>query len=154
MRILALRVARRALGVAVLHEDSFEVLDGRHLSSDRQLAEQTATDYLHKFLSTHETRGAVLLAPAERYQAPTSMLRVVQSLLVNAGVSLRIVYCEEMFRAFGQPPLKNRGELQAVAGMLMPEAAAFKGAVRPYVLEAAALALYADTTFGLLSKAA
>lgn len=152
MKILSVRVARRALGVAVLHEGQFEVIDGRHLSSNRTLAEQTATNYLERFLHTQETRGVVLLAPDERHASPTSMLRVVQTLLVRAGVSLRVVHCNEMFRAFGHPPLKNRGELQQIASGLLPELAHFKGAVRPYVIEAAALALYSETLLGLLTK--
>jgi hypothetical protein len=153
MKILSLRVARRALGVAVFQDDQFEVLDGRHLSSDRSLAEQTATSYLEQFLGNADMRGAVLLAPDERHTPPTSMLRVVQTILVRAGLSIRIVHCDEMFRAFGYPPLKNRAELQRVVGTLLPEAEVFKGAVRPYVIEAAALALYADVLFKLLSNA-
>jgi hypothetical protein len=128
------------------------VLDGRHLSSNRTLAEQTATKYLERFLGTQQMRGAVLLAPDERYAPPTSMLRVVQTILVRAGVSLRVVHCDEMFRAFGHPPMRNRRELQQVASVLLPEVAGFKGAVRPYVIEAAALALYTETLLGLLSK--
>jgi hypothetical protein len=146
------RVARRALGLAVLHDDRFEVLDGRHLSSNRQEAERTATQYLERFLSPGETRGVVLLAPTAAPTQPTSMLRVVQTILVRAGVSLRIVHCGELLRAYGHPALQNRRELQEVAGALLPEAAAFRGAVRPYVLEAAALALYTDTLFGLLTQ--
>lgn len=154
MRILCLRVARRALGLAVLHDDKFEILDGRHLGSDREDAERTVQGYLERFLTTQHTRGAVLLAPAERYATPTSMLRVVQTLLVKTGVSIRVVHCDEMFQAFGHPPLKNRQELQRVAGELLPDASAFRGAARPYVLEAAALALYADTLFELLARPA
>jgi hypothetical protein len=151
MRILCLRVARRALAAATWKDERFELLDGRHLSSDRGEAGRTVEKYLGRLISEQETRGVVLLAPSSAPTQPTSMLRVVQTILVRAGVSLRIVPCDELLRAFGHPALKNRRELQEVAASLLPEAGAFRGATRPYVLEAAALGLYANTLFELLA---
>lgn len=151
--VLALRTSRRAIGAAILESDALALFDGRHLSGKRDVAERTAVSFLERLVSTQVPRGCVIFAPDERHDSPTSILRVVQAALVKSGISLRIVRSREMLGAFGRPPLRNRRELQEVTSGLLPQLREVRGAVKPYVVEAAAVALYAQSMLALLAGA-
>jgi len=152
--ILALRVARRAIGTAVLEGESLRAFDGRHLNSNRERAERAITAYLERLIETHHPRGAVIFAPDERHDSPTNVLRLVQTVLVKAGISIRLVRCREMLKAFGHPSLRTRRELQEVTLALLPDLAHGGGALKPFIIETGAVALYAQTMLGLLAGAA
>jgi hypothetical protein len=149
-RILSLRVARRALGAAVVNEDQFALLDGRHLSSRRENMTEAVRKYLNELLVRHEPAGVLILAPDERYD-DRGILRDVQTVLAQAGRSMRIVRLPEILKAFGAPPLQTREQLwETVQGML-PELQELKTTAKPYIVEAAALALYGEALLTLLT---
>jgi hypothetical protein len=148
--ILALRVARRALAAAKVQNDRSTFLDGVHLSSGRERTEATVRRYLAKVLEQTAPTGVLILAPEERFDQRGS-LRYVQTQLAQAGMSMRIVRLPELLHAFGVPPLRTRAQLHPVIESLLPELAHVKGAVRAYILEAAALGLYGESLLTLLS---
>lgn len=148
--ILSLRVARRALGAAVANDDQFTLLDGRHLSSRRESMTESVRRYINELLSQHEPAGVLILAPDGRYD-DRGILRDVQTVLAQAGRPMRIVRLPEILKAFGAPPLQTREQLwETVQGML-PELREVQSTAKPYVLEAAALAIYGEALLTLLA---
>jgi hypothetical protein len=149
-RILSLRVARRAIGAVVVDEDQFALLDGRHLSSRRENMAESVRKYINGLLMQHEPAGVLILAPNERYD-DRGILRDVQTVLAQAGRSMRIVRLPEILKGFGAPPLQTREQLwETVQGML-PELQNIQSTVKPYIVEAAALALYGEALLTLLA---
>lgn len=149
--ILALRVARRALAAAVIGEETFAVLDGRHLSSRRESMSSAVRRYVSELLEKQDPAGVLILAPDERYD-DRGILREVQTVLAQAGRSMRIVRLPELLRAFGVPALTTREQLWETAQSVMPELSEVRSAAKPYIVEAAALAAYAEVLVTLLSK--
>jgi hypothetical protein len=148
--ILALRVARRALGAVVIEGDEFKLLDGRHLSSKRTSMEESIRRYLHAILEQQEPSGVLILAPDERYD-DRGILKHVQTILAQGGRPMRIVRLPEILKAFGTKPLGTREELWEVTRQLVPELSNVQGAAKPYAVEAAALALYAESLVTMLA---
>jgi hypothetical protein len=147
--ILALRVARRALAVAVIGEERFSLLDGRHLSSRRESMTAAVRQYLGELLENQQPAGVLILAPDERYD-DRGILRDVQTILAQAGRSMRIVRLPELLKAFGTPPLATREQLWETVLGVLPELDSVQSTVKPYIVEAAALALYAEVLLTLL----
>jgi hypothetical protein len=147
--ILSLRVARRALAAAVLADEKFTVLDGRHLSSRRNTMQAAIRRYVNALLEQQQPAGVLILAPDERYDN-RGILRDVQTVVAQAGRSMRIVRLPELLAAFGTPALTTREQLWEVARELLPELAEIQSTVMPYVLEAACLAIYAEVVVTLL----
>lgn len=50
----------------------------------------------------------------------------------------------DLLASYGLPGLRSRSELVRVTEQFWPELTGMKGKIRPYVVEAAALALYTD----------
>jgi hypothetical protein len=148
--ILALRVARRALGAAIINDDGFALLDGRHLSSRRENMKEAVRRYLSALIVQQEPAGVLILAPDERYD-DRGILKDVQTTLAQGGHPMRIVRVPELLKAFGMTPLETREQLRETAQGILPELVNFKGGVKPYVVEAAALALYAEAHLTLLA---
>lgn len=149
-KILALRVARRALGAAVINDEGFTLLDGRHLSSRRETMTESVRRYLRELIAQQEPAGVLILAPDERYD-DRGILRDVQTALARGGYPMRIVRLPELLKSFGTPPLETREQLWETAQGILPELEDFKSGVKPYVVEAAALALYAESMLTLLT---
>jgi hypothetical protein len=148
--ILVLRVARRAIAAAVIDEEKFVLLDGRHLSSLKESMAATVRRYLNELLEKHEPTGVLILAPEERYDA-RGILRDVQTVLAQAGRSMRIIRVPELLKAFGAPALTTREQLWETAQGILPELLEVRSTVKPYIVDAAALALYSVALLGLLS---
>jgi hypothetical protein len=148
-KILALRVTRRALGAAMVGEEQFTLLDGRHLSSRRESMTESVRKYLNELLMQHEPAGVLILAPDERYD-DRGILRDVQTVLAQAGRSMRIVRLPEILKAFGTPPLETREQLWETVQRMLPEMQDTQNTVKPYIMEAAALAIYGDALLTLL----
>jgi hypothetical protein len=148
--ILSLRVARRAMAAAVLANEKFTMLDGRHLSSQRESMQAAIRRYVSQLLEEQQPAGVLILAPDERYDN-RGILREVQTVIAQAGRSMRIVRLPELFKAFGNPALTTREQLWETAKELLPELADVQSTVMPYIIEAACLALYAEALVTLLS---
>ncbi len=149
-KILALRVARRALGAAVIGDEGFTLLDGRHLSSRRETMTESVRRYLGELMLQQEPSGVLILAPDEKYD-DKGILKDVQTALAQGGHPMRIVRLPELLKAFGTPPLETREQLWETAQGILPELQDFRNSVKPYVVEAAALALYAESMLTLLT---
>jgi hypothetical protein len=150
-RILALRVARRALGAAVIGAEGFTLLDGRHLSSRRENMVESVRKYLNELIAQQEPTGVMILAPDERYD-DRGILRDVQTVFAQGGHPMRILRLPELLKAFGIPPLETREQLWETAQGMVPELQELNSTAKPYIVEAAALALYAESLLTLLSS--
>ena len=150
-RIIALRLSRRAIAAAMLKEEQLEFRDGRHLNSRRERAERSAGSYVERLVQQLAPTGVVIYAPSTDDGLRSQVLRTVQTVLVRAGVSLRIVSRREMTEAFGSPPVRGWSEIRAATESFWPELTRLTSAVRPYVTEAAAVALYAESFLALAS---
>jgi len=148
--ILCLRLSRRALAAAVIGDEKFSVLDGRNLSSKRESMQAAIRAYVNALLEQQEPAGVLILAPDERFD-DRGILREVQTVLAQAGRSMRIVRLPEILKAFGNPALTTREQLWETTQGMVQELSEVQSALKPYIVEAAALALYAEAVVTLLA---
>lgn len=146
--ILALRLSRRAIGAAVLKDEQFTFYDGRHLPSGQARLAAAARRYLDKLLGQTDATVLFLYAPCTE-RSLTAMLVAQVREAVAATRRVEEVSGEQLRTAFGVPPLRTARELRDLMGGLFPESATLRSRVTPYVLEAAAVAAYADCAIAL-----
>lgn len=148
-RIVAVRISRRAVAAARLAGDALEFRDGRFLRSDRARAGPALVRYLKLVIGQTAPSRILIDCPRVEGSATQGLLALAQGACAAAGVPTSVVSTPELLQAFGESPLGSRTELRLVVAPLFPELDAFTGKVRPYLLEAAALALLAESRAAL-----
>lgn len=145
--ILALRVSRRAVGAAVLRDESLTFLDGRHLTSTKHRAVAAAVRYLARVLELTTPHSLVLDAPHDSGSTTDQILAAFRE--TRGAIPCAVIPTADLLTAFGVPALASRAQLRDVARRLFPQAAPRVRSVTPYLLDAAALALLAETLTAL-----
>ena len=150
--ILAIRVSRRAVAAAIINGESLALCDGFHLNSRRDRAERSSQRYVEKLITRMSVKGAMIYAPNTDEGATSAVLRTVQTTLVRAGLPLRLISKEELLQAFGYPSVRHWTELRLIAGRFWPELDSIRTQVKPFVIDAAAVGLYAESLLGLIGR--
>lgn len=148
--LLALRINRRAIAAAVLADEALTLAEGRHLSSRSDRTVVAAAKYLSWLLDITKPDALVVDAPP-RIDGKTTgrVLQNLQTLASERGIPLLPVSKPEILAAYGHPGLRDREELRETVRTFWPELANIRGKVEPFVADAAAAALYADTRLEL-----
>jgi hypothetical protein len=144
-RILAIRISRRALAGAALHGDALNWAEGHHLTSrhDRVLA--AAERYVVRTLDQTDPSIVFLYAPTTGSGTTVALSNRVESLLNARHIPLERVTTAELLMAYGHPPLRHTGELQSIVQVVWASLQALTTRTKPYVVSAAAVALYGAT---------
>lgn len=147
---LTLRISRRAIGAAQLTNDALTLADGRHLTSRSDRAVVAVANWLEKLLNV--TKPACLVVDSPPRTAGGTTDRIMKSLETAAagrGIPVLPVVKPELLSAYGLQSLRSRRELRELARSYWPELAHLTGKVEPYVVDAAAAALYAECRLAL-----
>lgn len=147
--ILTLRISRRAIGAAVLLDEGLALIDGRHLTSRRERAYMAAARYVERLLELSKAGGVVLDAPQPAQVDADRLVSAVEAVLRDRHVTTLIIGRSDLLNAYGVRALRNRAGLRAIATGFWPELGRCAGKVQPYVADAAAAALYAESRLAL-----
>jgi hypothetical protein len=148
-RILALRLNRRAVGAVVLTDDALTMTEGRHLTSERARAVPAALRYVSRLLSQSGSKTVVLDTPAALPGTTTRMvLDGILHLLSSQGLTPLLIGKGDILSAYGIA-VRTRSEVREVVGTFWPELVRMAGRVKPYAIDAAAAALYAECHLAL-----
>ena len=151
--ILALRLNRRAIAAAVLADEQLSFMDGHNLTSNHDRACASVERYLKRVLELTQPHSVVIDAPVSDGSSTAEFLQTVVSVTTVANLSVHTELAGDVQRAFGNPGVMSRIELRQVVDPFWPELEQLRGAIKPYVADAVALALYADTLTSLGSAA-
>ena len=145
LHILSVRLNRRAIGAVVLTDDALTLMDGRHLTSQRERAVPTAVRYIDRLLDQSGAGAVVIDAPASVEGSTTTRLRDgIVGLLTSRGVMPLLMTKAEILAAYGLSPVRTRNQVREIVTGFWPELARIAGRVKPYAADAAAAALYAE----------
>src|SRR5438094_10427488 len=97
--ILTLRISRRAIGAAVLVDESLRLIDGRHLPSRRERAYVAAARYVERLLDLSKPGTVVLDAPQLANVGSDRLLAAVESVLRDRHVTPLIIRRSELLNA-------------------------------------------------------
>jgi len=147
--ILALRLTRRAVAAVLVQEETVAFHDGRHLSSRRPRAVATAERYLERMLELLKPTLVVIDAPNADGSTTSQLLQVTVAALTKLGIQSTVVSVPDVLSSYGVPGLKSRTELLRVAERFWPELTAVTAHLKPYIVDAAAVALYMEVQQGL-----
>lgn len=148
--LLSLRISRRAIGAAVLAGDQLTVMDGRHLTSSRERATQSALRYVSRILETAAPTSVVCDIPMAPDTVTSHHVAVaVLEFLKIRGLPTVQVSKSEVVMAYGLAPIPTRSQVRDAVQQFWPQLITVGGRVQPYVADAAAAALYADCHTGL-----
>lgn len=147
--ILTLRISRRAIGAAVLTGELLTFIDGRHLTSRRARARLAAERYVDRLLAIEKPGGVVLDVPEATVSGIETVAALVASILRQRLIEVLVVHRAEVLSAYGVRPRHSRQELRVIAYGFWPQLQRVAGKVQPYVADAAAAALYAESRLAL-----
>jgi hypothetical protein len=149
--ILSLRISRRAIAAVVLEGDELRFRDGRCLNSRRDRAERSAESYVERLVAQLRPRGVMIYAPNTDEGMTSGVLRVVQTTIVRAGISLRLLTRQELLNAFAVPPMRHWREVREVVQPYWPQLSGANAAALPFIVDAAAVALYSQALLAFMA---
>jgi hypothetical protein len=141
VKLLAIRVERRTVAVAVFHGEHLEHTDVRHLSSARDKAVASTIGFITWMLEQFPIESVAI-------ESLDSAGEILRSVLVEALTALLHEWAlpkwkipkAEIFAAFGFPPLKSRKAVREVACSIWPVLAGTNG--KTFIQDAAVLGLH------------
>ena len=143
-RLIAVRIERRAIAVAVSEGANLEHAQVRQLSSLSDKAIASAAIFMERILERYPAESvAVEVIPDTKEFQRLQIYRAITEVLMNQGTTISHVTKQEVFEAFGHPRLKTRKELREVIGAIWPILGDYGGS--PYIQDAVALGLYVQT---------
>jgi hypothetical protein len=144
LEILSLRVSRRAIGAAILRPDGLVMSDGWHIPSAPSRAVAAVARSVERWLRPSVTT-VVVDAPRRGVSATTdSILDTIAERLSSSGLHPMVLSKADMLGAYGVVALRTRAEVRELVVHYWPDLAGIRGRVQPYVMDAAAAALYGE----------
>jgi hypothetical protein len=119
-RLLAIKVERRSVAVAVFVDSTLDFHDVRQLSSQADKAETTAIGFLNWVIGSFDIQSVALERMTNSSQIRRALLNeAILGILRNAAIPVWEVDKRNLLEAYGHPPLRSRVELrQAVKAIL------------------------------------
>ena len=143
-RLLAVRIERRAVAVAILTADHIEYAQVRQLSSSSDKAIGSAATFVERIIEKFPAESAALEVIPNGHEFQRSQMdRAIKQVLSGQSIAILEVTKREIFDAFGHPPLASRKELRETISTIWPVLTGGYGA--PFVQDAVALGLYVQT---------
>src|SRR5438128_1826010 len=113
-QILALRVSRRAIGVAALADEQFSFTDSRHLTSRTDRAIEAAERYLSRLIVELHPERVALFAPTTGDGVTAKVARALTQTLTASAVPVVVLDRQRLLNSFGTRPVKIRKHLHQV----------------------------------------
>jgi len=143
-RLLAVRIERRAVAVAILTGEHIEYVQIRQLSSSSDKAIGSAATFVERTIERFPAESAALEVIPNGHEFQRSQMdRTISKLLSDQSIGILQVSKHDLFEAFGYPPLDSRKELREVISTIWPVLTGGYGA--PFIQDAVALGLYVQT---------
>jgi len=141
VRLVSLRVERRAVAVAIFHGDHLEYTDVRQLSSSKDKASASALGFVCWILNRFPVdSAAVEIAPDQHEIQRRALHDAFCKALREQMLPIWEVPRSALLSGTGHPPLRSRAELRNIATTIWPILAGTHGKV--FIQEAAILGLH------------
>jgi hypothetical protein len=147
--VLAVRVSRRAVAAVVLSNEQLLFFDGRHLRSGRDASREAIRRYAQVLIGQARPSTAVIDCPMQEQSATPGLVAALKQAFADARIATVDVPAAEILRAFRMGGLPTRLRVRAMAAPLFAELAAVRLGVKPFLIDAAACALYAESAAAL-----
>lgn len=133
-------IARRCVAVSVLRGHQLEHVRRKFLSSRRDEAMNTVTEFVRRSVEEFALQSAAIRVPGEAETRTSDMNKHLQAVLRSSSVSIRPVEERSLLDAFAKPPLMTRHQLREAILLIWPALRHQK--LGKEALDATAVALY------------
>jgi hypothetical protein len=143
--LCAIRIERRAIAVAILNGDHLQHIDAKQLSFMPDKALESASTFMaRRVVDRFKFASAALEVIPNGHEKQRQLIHdsVLRALRPKA-IGILEISKEELFQAFGYPPLHSRKELREIMEGIYPALGPEPG--QPWTHDAAALGLYVQT---------
>lgn len=139
--LLAIKIERRTVSVALFAGTHVEYTQTHHLSSAREKAEASAASFVNSMLHHFDIDAATLeqISTGEEIQR-LILRRAISSALRNRSVSVWEIEKRTLLAGFGHPTPRSRREMRESVSTIWPVLSSDGG-----ILDATALGLYIQT---------
>jgi len=142
--VLAVRIERRAVAIAILRGDHLVYADARQLSSVQNKALDSAASFVTRMLERFRCEYAALeLIPNGHEVQRTLLHRAVLRILCAQAIGVAEVSKSDLLASFGYPAPRFRSSLRDIISNIYPALDEARG--RPWTHDAAALGLHVQT---------
>lgn len=141
-RLMAIRIERRTVAMALFTGTHLEGWRVRQLPSDSKRAEASCVGFVREVLEEHQCDGAALESTTGDV-ARTTLHRGVTELCRELGVSVVEISRQTVIESFAYPAPRTREEVREIISEIWPLPDLKSG--RICILDAFALGLYAQT---------
>lgn len=142
--IVSLRVSGRALAAAVIEEETLAFHDVRYLPSEPLGAVRATQRFMQQVLGPLQPVMVVIDGPVKDGSRASQVLATAQAFVAEIKAQAEMASLSDLLSSYGIPALRSRTELRAAVAPFWAELGRVASKGRPYVVDAAALALYAD----------
>jgi len=143
-RLIAIRIERRTIAIAILNANHLDFTDVRHLSSSSNKALGSAASFVTRAVDRFQLKSAALeLIPNGQGVQRLLLYQVTARALADRSISITETSKQNLFLAFSQSSLHSRTELRRIMSAIWPALDHEPG--RPFTHDAAALGLYVQT---------
>lgn len=141
MSLIAIRVERRSIAAAIFIGDRLSYTQVRQLSSNRDKSLGSAAGFVDWLLRQFRPDSAALESiPTADEIHRLALHKVVAHTLRERLLPIWVVAKQDLFLAYGHPPLKSRKQVRLVVAGIWPVLAGANG--QNFIQDAAALGLY------------
>jgi hypothetical protein len=140
-KLAAIRVDRRAVGVAVFDGDHLVYAQARQLSASPGKAISSAVGFIERIMRQFDVKSVVIEAiPNGHERHRKALQQAILGALVEDRIHAGEVPKTALFEAFAHPPVTSRKELKEIASRIWPILDEQSGG--PWTHDAALLGLY------------
>lgn len=142
--LLAIRIERRTVAIAIFHGGHLEFADSRQLSSDNDRAVASAVGFIGWILARFEIESAALEAIVNGHEIQRRALHdAICATLRERMLPIWEIPKAVLFEAYGFPALKSRTQLREIATNVWPILTGTHA--KPFMQDAAVLGLHVQT---------
>jgi hypothetical protein len=120
-RLLAIKVERRSIAVAVFFGERLDHTQVRQLASDEHAAEATTADFVNWLLYTFDIGSAAVEAVGQQDDTRRgALIQTIRSILRASSIPIWEISKAELLYGFGCPALRTRKQLRNVIRNMWP----------------------------------
>lgn len=118
--LLAIRLSRRAVGVAALVDEEFTFADGRHLTSRKDRVDAALDRYIRRLIEQVVPARVVVYAPRTTHGVANRLRDAVFAVARSAHVPVQEIEKPRLLEAFGVARPRTAVALREVVGSIWP----------------------------------
>lgn len=119
--LIATKIRRRSIAVALFSGQSLEYMDTLHLCNEPDLVTDAVARFLARLLEHFKPANAAIgISRAKQGERVKSLLELTEKMLASEGIPIWRVEDRALLESYAIPKLKNRNQLRPIVSSFWP----------------------------------